>query len=121
MTVLGAGVTVGALSLASRVLGFARTVLMAAVLGAGPVADAFFIAYRIPMAVRRVLADGALPAGFVPMFSRRLAAEGRDGARGFAEDVLGVVLVSAVVAVLELAMPWVNRSSTVCSICTLEE
>ena len=46
MTVLGAGVTVGALSLASRVLGFARTVLMAAVLGTGPVADAFFIAYR---------------------------------------------------------------------------
>ena len=43
-------------------------------------------------------------AGFVPMFSRRLAAEGCDGARGFAEDVLGVILVS-VVAVLHAVEP----------------
>ena len=108
MTVLGAGLTVGALSLASRLLGFARTILTAAILGAGPVADAFFIAYRIPMALRRVLSEGALRAGFVPMFSRRLATDGRAGARGFAEEVLAVILVSfgVLVALLELAMPW---------------
>src|ERR1035437_6450430 len=66
--------TVGAWTMASRVLGFARDMLIAAMLGAGPVADAFFVANRMPNLFRRLFGEGAFNAAFVPAFSGLLAA-----------------------------------------------
>ena len=92
----------------SRLLGFARDILIAAVLGTGPAADAFFVAFRIPNAFRRLFAEGAFNAAFVPLYARRLEAEGAAGARLYAQDVLSVLLAAlAVLTVAAVAaMPW---------------
>lgn len=92
----------------SRVFGFARDILVANFLGAGAVADAFVVAFRFPNLFRRLFAEGAFAAAFVPMFSRALEGEGRDAAKKFAEEafsVLALILIVFVVAV-EIAMPW---------------
>src|SRR5437667_12816976 len=86
--------TVGCYTLLSRVLGFVRDVLTAAILGAGPVADAFFVAQRLPNLFRSLFAEGAFSAAFVPLASGALAEHGRDQARIFAEDALAVLLAA---------------------------
>jgi putative peptidoglycan lipid II flippase len=100
--------TVGSMTVLSRVLGFARDVLIAAVLGTSAVADAFFVAFRVPNMFRRLFAEGAFDAAFIPLFARRLHAEGADGARAFAGQALsGLALILVVFTVLaEIAMPW---------------
>ena len=106
-TLLRASVIVAALAGAGRVLGYARHVLMAALLGAGPVADAFFVAFRIPGLVRRLFADGGLGAAFVPMFTHRLGAHGAGVARRFAGETFGAAALglALLTALLELAAP----------------
>ncbi len=111
MRVLRHAATVGGLTLISRVLGFVRDAAMAALLGAGVVADAFFVSFKLANLLRRLFAEGAFAAGFVPLFARILTGEGAASARRFAEEVaaiLGLVLL-AVVAAAELAMPWLVR------------
>ncbi len=76
----------------SRVLGFARDILIANFLGAGPVADAFFVAFKFPNFFRRLFAEGAFNAAFVPQFAGTLATDGLAAARRFAEDALSVLL-----------------------------
>ncbi len=100
--------TVGGYTMASRVLGFVREILIAAVLGAGPVADVFFFAFRIPNMFRRLVAEGAFAAAFVPLFSRRLEHQSRDAARVFAEHALAVLLPALLIFIVlvEIAMPW---------------
>jgi putative peptidoglycan lipid II flippase len=83
--------TVGAWTAASRVAGFARDMLIAAILGAGPVADAFFVANRLPNLFRRLFGEGAFNSAFVPVFSGLLTTEGEDVARGFAEEAAAVL------------------------------
>lgn len=109
MTLLRSSTTVGALATVSRVTGFVRDILMAAVLGAGVLADAFFVAFQLPSLLRQLLAAGSSGSVFVPMFARRLAADGRVAAGGFAGEVLaGAIVVSVVLtSALQLAMPWV--------------
>src|SRR5262245_52999899 len=68
MALYRAFATVGAMTICSRILGFIRDVLIAAVLGAGPVADAFFVAFRVPNLFRRLFAEGAFDAAFIPLF-----------------------------------------------------
>jgi putative peptidoglycan lipid II flippase len=63
--------TVGGWTLVSRITGFARDVVMAAVLGAGPVADAFLVAFRLPNHLRAIFGEGAFAAAFVPAYARR--------------------------------------------------
>ena len=100
--------TVGVWTMASRVLGFARDILIAALLGTGPVAEAFFVAFRLPNMFRRFFAEGAFNMAFVPMFAKRLEGEGPEPARRFAEEALAglstVLIVVTVVA--QVAMPW---------------
>ena len=72
--------TVGGLTLLSRVTGFARDIMLAAILGAGPVADAFFVALRLPNHFRAIFAEGAFNAAFVPAYARVRAAGGADPA-----------------------------------------
>lgn len=98
--------TVGGWTLLSRGAGFARDVMMAAYLGAGPVAEAFLIAFSLPNMFRRFFAEGAFNMAFVPMFSKKL--EGGEDAQGFARDAFnGLAAVLIVFSVLgTLAMPW---------------
>jgi len=100
--------TVGGFTMASRVLGFARDILIAAMLGAGPVADAFFVAFKLPNFFRRLFAEGAFNAAFVPMFAGELAAAGREAARRFAEEIFAVFVVGLLVFVvaMQIAMPF---------------
>lgn len=83
--------TVGGWTMVSRILGFARDILIAATLGAGPIADAFFVALKLPNLFRRLFGEGAFNAAFVPAFSGLLASEGRPAARQFAAETLAVM------------------------------
>src|SRR5882724_9654343 len=100
--------TVGGYTLASRVLGFIRDVLIAHALGAGLAADAFFVSQRYPNLFRSLFAEGAFNAAFVPQYARRLESEGHEAARRFAEQVMAVMtsvlLVFTVIA--QAGMPW---------------
>ena len=104
-------VTVGGMTMVSRLLGFVRDILIAAILGAGPLADVFFVAFKLPNLFRRLFAEGAFSLAFVPLFAGRLEAEGSASARGFAERCLSVLLFSllAFVIVVEASMPVVMR------------
>ncbi|HFQ15395.1 MAG TPA: murein biosynthesis integral membrane protein MurJ [Rhodobacteraceae bacterium] len=97
--------TVGGWTLASRVLGFVRDVLIAAALGAGPVAEAFLIAFSLPNMFRRFFAEGTLNPAFVPMFAKKL--ESGEGAEDFARDALSGLGFFLIVFTLlaQLAMP----------------
>jgi putative peptidoglycan lipid II flippase len=77
-------VSVGGATLASRVLGFLRETMIAGVLGAGPVADAFYAAFRFPNLFRRLFAEGAFNSAFIPLYARTLEGEGEDAAKKFA-------------------------------------
>jgi putative peptidoglycan lipid II flippase len=101
--------TVGSLTLVSRLLGFVRDILIAALLGTGPLADAFFVAFKLPNFLRRLFAEGAFNAGFVPMFARTLEGEGRAAAKAFAEQAQAVQLavLAPLVLLAIVAMPWV--------------
>jgi len=107
MVLIRSVATVGAYTMASRVLGFLRDVLIAAALGAGPVADAFFVAFRLPNLFRRLFAEGAFNAAFVPLFTRRIEEAGREAARKFAEETLAAMLTLMLGLTLaaEIAMP----------------
>lgn len=100
--------TVGGYTGISRILGFLRDILIAAAVGTGPVADAFFVAFRLPNLFRRLFAEGAFNAAFVPLFARRLEEGGVAAARAFAEHSLAVLLsVVLVLTALAMAfMPW---------------
>src|SRR2546429_577535 len=69
--------SIGVATLASRVLGFVRDVVVARAFGAGPVTDAFFVAFRIPNILRRLLGEGALSTAVVPMLSDYLVSRPR--------------------------------------------
>jgi putative peptidoglycan lipid II flippase len=107
MALLRSVATVGSYTLLSRVFGFVRDILTAALLGAGPVADAFFVAQRLPNLFRSLFAEGAFSAAFVPLFAGALAEQGKEAARRFAEDVLAVLLAALLAFVLlgEIFMP----------------
>ena len=95
--------TVGGLTLVSRLTGFVRDVVMAAILGAGPIADAFFIAFRLPNHFRAILAEGAFNAAFVPAYARTLEKDGKAASRRFADQIAAALLAINVV-LLALAL-----------------
>lgn len=99
---------VGAATILSRLLGFARDVLIARLIGAGPVADAFLAALRLPNLVRRVLGEGGLNAPFVPLYLNIKTERGEEAARRFAGEAsaqLGLLLI-VLVGIGELFAPW---------------
>jgi putative peptidoglycan lipid II flippase len=99
--------TVSSGTLASRLLGFARDVLTAALLGAGPTADAFLMAFQLINVVRRMLAEGALNAALVPAWMRLRDGNGLAAASAFAGTVLGTVSATliALAVIVGVAMP----------------
>jgi putative peptidoglycan lipid II flippase len=104
-------VTVGSLTMVSRLFGFVRDILTAAILGAGPVADAFFVAQRLPNLFRSLFAEGAFSAAFVPLANRTLVDGGKPALRGFAEEAYAVLFAALLIFVVfgEIFMPWVMR------------
>jgi putative peptidoglycan lipid II flippase len=100
--------TIGGLTLVSRVFGFARDIMLARVLGAGGIADAWQLAFQLPNLFRRLFAEGAFASAFVPLFNRYMA-EDESAARRFAGEVLAVLLPVLVVfgGLMMVAMPWV--------------
>ena len=103
--------TVGSGTMLSRLFGFAREMMMAAALGTGPIAEAFYAAFQFPNTFRRLFAEGAFNAAFVPLFAKEIEAGGVAGAKKFSEEVFGVlfsVLLLLTIA-MELAMPFVIR------------
>jgi len=99
--------TVAGLTMVSRVLGFIRDLLTADMLGAGPMADAFFVAFKLPNFFRRLFAEGAFSVTFVPLFAKTAHADGQAAAARFAEEsqaVLLAILIPLTIALL-LFMP----------------
>ena len=112
MALLRSVATVGSLTMVSRGFGFARDILIAASLGAGLLADVFFVAFKFPNLFRRLFAEGAFSMAFVPIFSGILEEKGEAAAKKFADQSLAVLLWSllAFVIVIELSMPWAMRA-----------
>ena len=112
MSIVKAALTVGGLTGISRILGFVRDLLIAAVLGAAAAADAFFVSFKLANLLRRLFAEGAFNAAFVPLFARAHEGEGPEAARRFAEETLAVMTTVLLVVVLlaQLAMPWLVRA-----------
>lgn len=99
--------TVGSLTILSRVAGFARDIMTAAILGTGPMADAFLVAFRLPNFLRRFFAEGTFGTAFIPMFSAKIETEGKEAARDFAEQALAILLAILIplTALAMVAMP----------------
>ena len=83
--------TVGGWTMGSRLLGFARDILIAALAGTGGVADAFFVANKLPNMFRRLFGEGAFNAAFVPEFTGLLATSGHEAAKSFAQQAISVL------------------------------
>src|ERR1700748_348157 len=97
---LGRIFTVGFYTLLSRLTGFARDIMLAAILGAGPVADAFFVAFRLPNHFRAIFAEGAFNAAFVPAYAHVHGEKGEDAARLFSDRVFTLLFLSQVVLLI---------------------
>jgi putative peptidoglycan lipid II flippase len=102
--------TVGGATASSRVLGFIRDMFIAAALGSGPVAEAFFVAQRLPNLFRRLFAEGAFQSAFVPIFTRTLERDGKDEARRFAEESQAALAAALLLFTLlaEIFMVWLT-------------
>ena len=109
MSLLRGAFTVGGWTLVSRVLGFARDMVIARAIGTGWVADAWAVAFRFPNLFRRLLGEGALNSAFVPMYAKRLEGDGKGAADRLAEEIQSVMLpiLFAVSAAAMIAMPWI--------------
>jgi putative peptidoglycan lipid II flippase len=118
---IGRMFTVGGLTLLSRLTGFARDIFLAGVLGAGPIADAFFVALRLPNHFRAIFAEGAFNAAFVPAYARIREQDGSIRAKLFGDRVFTLLLASQIIllagalaftpALIELLAPGFSRSS----------
>ncbi|MCK2056006.1 murein biosynthesis integral membrane protein MurJ [Methylobacterium sp. 37f] len=108
--------SVGGWTLVSRITGFARDVVMAAILGAGPVADAFVVAFRLPNHFRAIFGEGAFNTAFVPSYASLSESEKADpagsAARRFADRIFTLMLLVQIgfLALAMPAMPWVVRA-----------
>ncbi len=94
MNLLKAAASVSAMTLLSRITGFARDTLIAVFFGAGALTDAFFVAFRIPNLLRRLFAEGAFSQAFVPVLGEYRSRHGDEATRRLAGSVLGVLAVA---------------------------
>src|SRR3979490_3110615 len=94
---LGRIFTVGGYTLLSRVTGFARDIMLAAILGAGPLADVFFVALRLPNHFRAIVGESAFNSAFVPAYAHVHGERGEASARLFADRIFTLLFVSQLV------------------------
>ena len=104
-------ISVGGLTLVSRATGFLRDIVVAAILGAGAINDAFVVAFRLPNQLRAIFGEGAFNSAYVPSYSRVLERNGRRAAGGFASQIFTILLASQVVllVVAEIYAPGLVR------------
>ena len=95
--------TVGGYTLLSRLTGFVRDIMLAAIIGAGPVADAFFVAFRLPNHFRAIFAEGAFNAAFIPAYARVRTEQGAGAAEQFGDRIFTLLFASQIV-LLALAL-----------------
>lgn len=109
MALIRAVSTIGGFTLISRIFGFVRDMLVARYLGAGMLADAFLVAFKLPNFLRRLFAEGAFNAAFVPLFAGTLEEKGEEAAKEVAAEIFSALawVVLLVVAFAEIFMPWV--------------
>src|SRR3989440_3993675 len=88
--------SIGSATLLSRVLGYVRDMVVALAFGAGPVTDAFFVAFRIPNILRRLLGEGALATAGIPVFTEYATVRSRDELRRLVRATFGVGLVTLI-------------------------
>lgn len=107
MHLLRSVTTIAGFTALSRLLGFVRDILIASYLGAGPIADAFFVAFKFPNFFRRLFAEGAFNAAFIPLFARVYTSEGLEKATRYAEQIIAVLtlVLIVLVVVVELTIP----------------
>ncbi len=101
--------SIGGFTMLSRIAGFVRDMVTAAILGTGPVADAFLIAFKLPNFFRRLFAEGAFNQAFVPLFAGALHEGGKEAALRFAREAQAALLalLLPIFALMMLFMPWV--------------
>ena len=104
--------TVGGYTLLSRLTGFMRDIMLAAIIGAGPVADAFFVAFRLPNHFRAIFAEGAFNAAFIPAYARIRTQGGETAAKLFGDRIFTLLLATQIV-LLALAL-FSRRRRSIC-------
>ncbi len=102
---------IGSATFTSRILGFVLDIVLARLVGAGMVSDAFFLAYRIPNMLRELFAEGSMSAAFIPVFTETLTQKNREEARTLASATFTALLlvVSLITLVAILMAPWIVR------------
>lgn len=108
MKLLKSTAIISAMTMVSRILGLVRDVLLAKFLGASVINDALITATKLPNLFRRMFAEGAFNAAFVPLYAGKLESEGEEAAARFAGEAFGALflLVALIVIAFELTMPW---------------
>src|SRR6202011_1547012 len=101
--------TVGGYTLLSRVTGFMRDIMLAAIIGAGPVADAFFVAFRLPNHFRAIFAEGAFNAAFIPAYARIRTQGGPTAAKLFGDRIF-TLLFGTQMVLLALALVFTSQA-----------
>ena len=110
MSLVKSTLTIGFFTFLSRISGFVRDVLMANMIGASWLSDCFFVAFKLPNFFRRLFAEGAFNAAFIPSFSSILTTEGREAALKFAGEVMSVLLIVLLIlnVIFIIFMPWIT-------------
>ena len=100
---------IGSLTFLSRVLGYIRDFLMALVLGASYISDAFFVAFKLPNLFRRLFAEGAMNSAFIPVISGVKEKNGKEGAGEFLSEMLSIIFSFLLffVIIFEIFMPYI--------------
>jgi putative peptidoglycan lipid II flippase len=101
--------SVGGWTMVSRITGFVRDIVMAAVMGAGPITDAFVVAFRLPNHFRAIFGEGAFNAAFIPTYARTREQQGEAAGRLFAGKIwtLSLLVQLILLGMALAAMPWV--------------
>ena len=109
MSLLKSVATFGGLTLVSRITGFLRDMVLANFLGAGAVADAFVVAFKLPNLFRSLFAEGAFTSAFVPLFSQKLVSDGKKKSLFFAAQAISVLIaiIGLLVILFEVFMPFI--------------
>lgn len=107
MSLIRSITTIGNFTILSRILGFIRDLLMASYIGAGPVMDALAIAMKIPSFLRRLFAEGAFNAAFIPLFAGTLSTNGKEEAQTYAEEIMSflITILVGLIIIVEIFMP----------------
>jgi len=106
MNLIKSTTTFSFFTLVSRILGYFRDIMIAIYLGSGPIADAFFVAFRIPNTFRRLFSEGTFNAAFVPSYSSEMVL-GKNKSKKFANKIFNLLLIGLllIVLIIEIFMP----------------